>query len=84
MSSPSKNASPEIANVKDNVLDREDDTVHSVGVAGEVLEYDMFEPFPVNPSLEAFQAEHNILRLRSIVVGAMLGGIINAANVYLG
>lgn len=45
---------------------------------------DLYSPFPVNPQLEANEDEDNILRIHAIVVGAILGGVVNAANVYLG
>jgi len=46
------------------------------------LDRDVFVPFPIE--LENLEDEDKILRMRSILVGAMLGGVVNAANVYLG
>ena len=34
--------------------------------------------------LESLEDEDKILRMRSRLVGAVLGGVVNAANVYLG
>ena len=45
---------------------------------------DAFSPFPVDPLVDDLEDEGNILRLRSIVVGAILGAVSNAANVYIG
>lgn len=45
---------------------------------------DPYVPLPVDFDLEMAEDEENILRIRSIFVGAMLGGVVNAANLYLG
>ncbi|KAJ4180047.1 hypothetical protein NW755_012087 [Fusarium falciforme] len=53
---------------------------------GEVLltEEDLFMPFPIDETLESLETGRRILRTRSVFVGVLLGGIVNAANVYLG
>ncbi|KAF7549350.1 hypothetical protein G7Z17_g6434 [Cylindrodendrum hubeiense] len=44
---------------------------------------DLYEPFEEHDSLRS-EDEENIMRIRSIFVGAILGAVVNAANVYLG
>lgn len=45
---------------------------------------DPYVPLPDDPRPEATEDEDNILRIRAIFVGAILGGVVNAANLYLG
>ena len=42
---------------------------------------DLFKPFPLDPS---HQVETRILTIRALVVGLVLGSLVNASNVYLG
>ncbi|KAH7169905.1 OPT oligopeptide transporter protein-domain-containing protein [Dactylonectria macrodidyma] len=46
--------------------------------------HDPYAPFADDLSIEILENEDNILRIRSLVVGIILGGVVNAANVYLG
>ncbi|GKT97689.1 OPT oligopeptide transporter [Colletotrichum tofieldiae] len=48
-----------------------------------VMSDNLFDPFPTG-DMPQEEDETNILRIRSILLGAILGGIVNAANVYLG
>lgn len=75
-----------VDSVKSKASPDEGDGSHSVVIQGEVLlaEKDLFEPFPVDETLESLEAGRRILRVRSVFVGVLLGGIVNAANVYLG
>lgn len=70
----------------DKVSPDEDDGSHSIAMPGEVLltEEDLFMPFPIDETLESLETGRRILRTRSVFVGVLLGGIVNAANVYLG
>lgn len=47
------------------------------------LETDPFVPFPIDP-LAPVETHNQILTVRAIVVGCILGGLVNASNVYLG
>jgi hypothetical protein len=42
---------------------------------------DMFKPFPL---LEGVPIEENPLTLRAVLIGIILGSLVNASNVYLG
>ena len=42
---------------------------------------DLYVPLPMNLNLPE---EHNILTVRAIVVGTILGALVNASNLYLG
>lgn len=44
-------------------------------------ELDLYSPLPVDPTIPV---EENILTVRAIVVGCILGGLVNASNLYLG
>lgn len=56
--------------------------VLSIGSSDDELEvFDPFVPFPHDPGVPE---ENNILRIRSIVLGCILGALVNASNVYLG
>jgi hypothetical protein len=46
---------------------------------GETL--DLYMPFPIDPTHEY---EPNILTLRSLLTGIVLGSLVNASNLYLG
>lgn len=54
--------------LKDALLENED-------------ELDLFRPFPLDPS---HVVEEHILTIRALVVGIILGGLVNASNLYLG
>lgn len=47
------------------------------------LESDPFVPFPVDPKAPV-EPYDRILTFRAIAVGCILGGLVNASNVYLG
>ncbi|KAI8663302.1 hypothetical protein NCS57_00930800 [Fusarium keratoplasticum] len=81
---PTKTAT--VDSVNDKVSPDEGDGSHSIAMPGEVLltEEDLFMPFPIDETLESLEAGRRILRTRSVFVGVLLGGIVNAANVYLG
>lgn len=81
---PTKTVTVDIVN--DKIPPDEGDGSHSIAMPGEVLltEEDLFVPFPVDETLESLEADRGILRVRSVFVGVLLGGIVNAANVYLG
>lgn len=49
----------------------------------EHLESDPFVPFPVDPNAPV-EPHHRILTVRALAVGCILGGLVNASNVYLG
>ena len=42
---------------------------------------DLYKPFPIN---EDVAIEENILTVRAVVVGVILGCLVNASNLYLG
>lgn len=42
---------------------------------------DLFKPFPIDPT---HQVEERILTIRALLVGLVLGSLVNASNVYLG
>lgn len=81
---PTKTATVDSVNGK--ISPDEGDGSHSIAMPGEVLltEEDLFVPFPVDETLESLETGRRILRTRSVFVGVLLGGIVNAANVYLG
>lgn len=47
------------------------------------IESDPFVPFPVDPKAPV-EPYDRILTFRAIAVGCILGGLVNASNVYLG
>lgn len=47
------------------------------------LESDPFVPFPVDSTVPV-EPHDRILTIRAITVGCILGGLVNASNVYLG
>lgn len=49
----------------------------------EPLESDPFVPFPVDPNAPV-EPYDRILTIRALAVGCILGGLVNASNVYLG
>lgn len=42
---------------------------------------DLYKPFPIDPNLTH---EEHILTIRAVVVGLVLGSLVNCSNVYLG
>jgi hypothetical protein len=42
---------------------------------------DLYKPFPINDDIAI---EENILTVRAVVVGVVLGCLVNASNLYLG
>lgn len=44
-------------------------------------DHDIFKPFPL---LEGVPLEENPLTVRAVVIGIVLGSLVNASNVYLG
>lgn len=69
---------PNVKSVK-HTIDEDEEQSETI-----VLGQDLFQPFPVDEELEQMEDEDNILRVRCIFVGAVLGGVVNAANLYLG
>lgn len=63
-------------------VDIKDDT-ESVGENENEAETDPFVPFPVDPNAP-IETHNRILTVRAVVVGCILGGLVNASNVYLG
>jgi hypothetical protein len=51
--------------------------------SGHEAESDPFLPFPEDPDMPA-ETHSQILTVRAVVVGCILGGLVNASNVYLG
>jgi hypothetical protein len=47
------------------------------------IESDPFLPFPVDPDVPE-EKHSSIFSFRAVVVGCILGGLVNASNVYLG
>lgn len=47
------------------------------------VESDPFVPFPDEPGI-ADEREGEILTVRAVVVGCVLGALVNASNIYLG
>lgn len=47
----------------------------------EEVELDLYSPLPIDPTIPV---EEQILTVRAIVVGCILGGLVNASNLYLG
>lgn len=60
-------------------VDIEDSTSHAF-----VDVQDIFLPFPTDDDDNVLEDETDILRIRSIFVGVLLGAVVNASNVYLG
>lgn len=60
------------ADIKD-----ETDSVH------DEAESDPFVPFPIDPNAPV-EPHDRILTVRAVLVGCILGGLVNASNVYLG
>jgi hypothetical protein len=51
--------------------------------SGQEIESDPFVPFPVDPDVPE-EKHSSIFSFRAVVVGCILGGLVNASNVYLG
>ncbi|KAI5845939.1 OPT oligopeptide transporter protein-domain-containing protein [Tricharina praecox] len=62
---------------------------HNVGIDSDEnksvheIESDPFVPFPDDPNMPR-EAHSQILTIRAVVTGCILGGLVNASNVYLG
>jgi hypothetical protein len=59
----------------------EDDVKIDLDSEGDVDITDIFKPLP---PLEGVPAEPNPLTVRAVLVGLVLGSLVNASNVYLG
>jgi hypothetical protein len=64
-------------------VDIKDDTESIADGHGDEVETDPFVPFPVDPNAPV-EPRDRILTVRAVVVGCILGGLVNASNVYLG
>jgi hypothetical protein len=61
-----------------------DDDKHDLKInvdEDEVAELDLYRPLPMDPNIPY---ENNPLTIRAVVVGCILGALVNASNLYLG
>lgn len=63
----------------ENTEDVKDDI--KVEVDEEEEELDLYRPLPMDPNIPY---EDNPLTIRAVVVGCILGALVNASNLYLG